>query len=154
MTAEGSTAPVCPEDFPPIADLVPHAAPMLAVEDVLTWSPGVATCRMTVRDGAPMVRDGRVPAVAVVEYLGQAVAACCGGEAYLGGEGVRYGVIIGCRSVTLERAEIAVGTELMLDVRRTRGNEMLSHFVCEARDSAGVVGAATMTVFHAEDMPQ
>jgi len=140
-------------DLPPIHDLVPHAPPILAVEEVVTWEPGLATCSMVVREGSPMVRDGRVAAVAAIEYLGQAVAACCGAEAYVGGEGVRYGVIIGCRKVTLARKWLPVGTELTLDVKRSRGNEMLSHFSCEARDSDGQVATATMTVYHATEMP-
>ena len=140
-------------EFPPIADLVPHAPPILAVEELVSWEPGVAQCRMTVRAGAPMVRDGRVLAVSAIEYLGQAVAACCGAEAYVGGEGVRYGVIIGCRSVTLARQWIPVGTELTLDVSRSRGNDTLSHFVCRAHDLRGEVATASMTVYHATEMP-
>ena len=126
---------------------------MLVVEEVVAWEPGQATCRMTVRDGAPMVADGRVAAAAAVEYLGQAVAACCGAEAYIGGEGVRYGVIIGCRSVTLDRDWLPVGTELTLEVSRSRGNDTLSHFTCQAYDASGSVARATMTVYHATEMP-
>ena len=145
--------------LPPVEDLVPHAAPMLALESVSRWEPGRATCHLTIRDDDLLVRDGAAPAVALIEYLGQAVAACCGAEAYAGGEGVRYGVIIGCRTVTLDCSELPVGTALRLEVTRSRGNEMLSHFQCEAfadgaDDDGGRLAAAQMTVFHAEDMPE
>ena len=37
--------------LPPIATLVPHAPPMLAVEQLLECTPGLASVGLTVRDG-------------------------------------------------------------------------------------------------------
>ncbi len=136
--------------LPRAADVVPHAPPILALDELIAWEPGRIEARAVVQETDPFVRDGAADAVAALEYMAQAVAACLGCEAYYAGEGVRVGMVVACREMTLERASFPVGSELLLEARRVRGDADLSHFETTARDESGeVVARATMTLIHA-----
>lgn len=139
--------------WPPIAELVPHAPPMILIDRMLDWEPGFARCELTVRDEAPFVSGGRIHSVVGIETMAQTVAACLGYEAYTGGEGVRVGVIIGCRRMDIERAWVPVGTRLIIEARRVRGNEMLSHFDCRVLDGESVVATSLLSLYHASEPP-
>ncbi len=140
-------------ELPPVADLVPHAPPTLALERLLSWSPGFARARLVVREGQLFVQDGRVAGIYLLEYLAQAVAACLGCEAFHADGSVRVGMVVGCRSMTLTRASLAVGSELLLEVRRVRGSDSASLFETEASDERGVIARAVLTLIHAEAPP-
>jgi len=140
--------------LPPVADLVPHEPPMLAVEELLACEAGRARARLRVPDRL-FARDGRVEAVVALEYMAQVVAACLGHEAAREGEGTRVGMVVACRRMTIERPVLVVGEELTVDVRRVRGTENLSHFDGETRDADGaVVARVTMTLVHGERPPE
>jgi predicted hotdog family 3-hydroxylacyl-ACP dehydratase len=134
--------------WPPIATLLPHAPPMLVLEELLEWSPGSATARMTVRSNGPFVRDGAVAGVCALEFMAQCVAACLGCEARQAGERVRVGVVIAVRELVIERASLPVGTELRIRVQRIRGSDTLSVFETTAEDGDRPVARAVMTLLH------
>lgn len=136
-----------------MADLVPHAPPMLVVDELVDWEAGRAECRMRLRDDAPFTRDGQVDSVVTLEYMAQAVAACLGHEAFLGGEGVRVGMIVGVRRMELLRPTVDVGAELRVIARRVRGNDTVSRFECGVLEGEETVSTAVMTLFHAEEPP-
>lgn len=139
--------------YPPIAELVPHGPPMRVLEELVEWEPGRAVCRMTVREGMPFVADGRLAAVTTIEHIAQAVAACLGHEAYVGGEGVRVGMLIGVRKMELHRPWIEVGSEMRVSVERVRGNEEVSTFRGEVTVDGERISTALTTLFHAERPP-
>lgn len=139
--------------YPAIAELIPHEGRMVLLEQMLEWAPGFALCRMRVREGSPYVSQGELAAAFTLEAMAQCVAACLGYEAFRGGEGVRVGMIIACRRFTVHRAKVAAGRELSIRARRTRGNDSLSHFECEVRDSEESVADALLTLFHGERPP-
>jgi len=141
--------------FPVITELVPHARPMLAVEELSSWSPGRATVRMTVRPDGLFVRDGVVDTLAALEFLAQGVAACLGYEAFQAGGTVRVGMVIACRAMTIERTPLVVGEELSIHVQRVRGADWLSHFDAQLDDATGErVARATLTLVHADAPPE
>lgn len=149
MSDEAAPAP----RYPPFAELVPHGPPMRVLEELIDWEPGRAICRMTVRDGIPFVRGGRMASVVTIEYIAQAVAACLGHEAYVGGEGVRVGMLVGVRKMTLHHPWITVGQELRVSVERVRGNDEVSTFRGEVTADDQLVATAMTTLFHAERPP-
>ncbi len=134
--------------LPPVADLLPHAAPMLVLESLLDWEPGRCTARMLLRADHPFVRDGHVAGVCLFEFMAQAVAACLGCEASSVGESVRAGMVIACRSMSVDCDVVPVGAELLLRARRVRGTKSISLFETEAELGGRVVSRAMMTLFH------
>ncbi len=146
--------PSSSDALPPVAELVPHEPPMLAVDELLACERGRARARMLVPERL-FGRDGRVDSVVTLEYMAQVVAACLGHEAVREGDGVRVGMVIACRSMTIERPTLTVGEELTIDVERVRGTESLSHFDGETRDASGaVVARVTMTLVHGDRPPE
>lgn len=140
--------------YPPIDDLVPHAPPMRAIEELIDWEPGRARCRMVLRSHSVFARGQKVPTMATLEFLAQSVAACLGYEAFQGGAGVRVGMIVGVRQIDFFTADMNVGDELILDVSRLRGTDDASTFVGEATIEGQVVARAHMTLVHPEKPPE
>jgi predicted hotdog family 3-hydroxylacyl-ACP dehydratase len=141
-------------ELAPVSELVPHQPPMLALDELLSWSPGHALARLTLRDGL-FARNGRVDAVMTLEFMAQGVAACLGQEALLGGHGPRVGMIIACRSLRIERPSLEVGEQLFVEVRQVRGAGHLSHYDTWTRDaSQTLVARASLTLMHGEQPPQ
>ena len=140
--------------FPAVSELVPHEPPVLALDALVAWRPGHAEARLTVRPDDPFVRDGRLDAVVLLEYMAQAVAACLGMEAYAGSGGVRVGMVIACRQMAIRRPSLAVGEVLAISADRVRGTDALSHYDGAVRDGDGeLVASATMTLVHGEKPP-
>lgn len=146
--------------YPAIAELVPHTGPMVLLDAMIDWAPGRAVCEMVVRELAPFVVEGAIGTPMLVEHMAQGVAACLGYEAYLGGVGVRVGMIIACRRFDASLPHVSVGDALRIEVKRSRGNDTLSHFECEVRrrrsgggDADEPVARATLTLFHGERPP-
>ncbi len=141
--------------FPAITELVPHAAPMVALEELVEFREGFARGRMTIRPEHPFVRNGEVQAVCALEYMAQGVAACLGMDAYTGGVGIRVGMVIACRELLLERDVLPVGTELWIEAECVRGSDYSSHFDTRLTDADGApIASATMTLVHGEAPPE
>jgi predicted hotdog family 3-hydroxylacyl-ACP dehydratase len=139
--------------YPPIDDLVPHAPPMRAIEEMIDWEPGRARCRMVLRAHSVFAEGPRVPTTATLEFLAQTVAACLGYEAFQGGGNVRVGMIVGVRQMDFFAAYMNVGDELILDVSRVRGTEDASTFIGEAKIGDQLIARAQMTLVHPESPP-
>jgi predicted hotdog family 3-hydroxylacyl-ACP dehydratase len=140
--------------FPPLDELIPHAGPMLLVDRLSAWAEGSATCTLLVRERAPFVDpSGQVESAVTIEYMAQTVAACLGYEALRGGGSVRVGMIIACKRFVAHGETLHVGDALVIDVKRVRGNELLSHFDCSVRRGTELFSEATLTLYHAEKPP-
>lgn len=141
-------------EFPAITELVPHEAPMLALDAVTGFADGRTTVRLTVRADSYFARSGTVDTVVALEYMAQTVAACLGQEAYSAGANVRVGMVIACRQMAVERPMLQVGEVLRIDAWRVRGNDSLSHFEAAVHDSANaLVATSTLTLVHGDTMP-
>lgn len=140
--------------FPPVADLVPHSPPTLAIDELVAWQPGRATLRLRVCDDSLLVHAGQVHGVVALEWMAQGIAACLGYEAFRGGGAVRVGMVIACRKMVLVRDSIAVGETLTIEVRCVRSNDSLSTYDATITAEGGApVAAATITILHAEQPP-
>ena len=142
-------------EYPAMTELVPHGAPMLAVEELLDWREGFARARLTVQSDNQFVREGSLDTVMTFEYMAQTVAACLGMESRQGGGGVRVGMVIASREMKIERASIAVGEELFFEANLVRGSDYSSMFKTETRDAQGeLVSTASLTLVHSEAPPE
>jgi predicted hotdog family 3-hydroxylacyl-ACP dehydratase len=139
--------------FPPIDELIPHAGPMILVEEMTHWREGEASCCMRVRERAPFVENGMVESAVTIEYMAQTVAACLGYEALRGGGTVRVGMIIACKRFAAHAACLYVDDPLLIEAKRVRGNETLSHFDCRVLRDGVPFSEATLTLYHAEKPP-
>lgn len=141
-------------DYPPIEELIPHTGPMVLLDTLDHWAPGEASCSLQIREGTPFVEQGRVEGATTLEHMAQCVAACLGYEALLGGDGVRVGMIIGCKRFELHAPYLYVGDGATVHARRIRGNETLSHFDCRLDRGGEVFATAVLTLFHGDKPPE
>jgi len=134
--------------LPPVAELVPHGPPMLAVDELLECEPGRALARLVVRE-RPFARDGRVETLVLLEPMSQVVAACLGHEASREGAAIRVGMVVACKELVLARPYVAVGEELLVRVERRQGTDQVSQFETETRGADGaLVARAALTLVH------
>lgn len=134
--------------YPPIESLLPHGEAIRELEALVDWAPGRAECRMRVGGTSKLVSRGVLESVLLFEPMAQAVAACLGYEAFRGGEGVRIGMIVACRSLRAHVARVPVGAELRVRVERMQGNDATSHFECAVLRDAEPIATATLTLVH------
>lgn len=122
---------------PDIRALVPHQGPMCLLDKVMHYDERAIACRATSHQSAgnPLRHEGRLPALAGIEYAAQALAAHC---ALVGaGSDLRadHGVLAGVRAVAL-RVDRLDDIDEALDVRAERliadGPRLLYSFVIQA----------------------
>lgn len=139
--------------LPPVSELIPHTGPMVLLEEMTTWAVGSAECRVRIRPRSAFVVDGRVEASVTLEYMAQAVAACLGYQARLGGNEMRVGMLIACKVFTAHDSHLSVGDEVTVTVARVSGNESISQFECRLRREGQPFAEAVLTVYHSEEPP-
>ncbi len=96
---------------PPVAAerLLPHASPMLLVEQLISYSPGRAEVTAVAKqDGLFSRADGTVEITALAELVAQSCAALNGYEDIINGRPIRRGFLVGCQNFSVEQALVAV----------------------------------------------
>lgn len=141
--------------FPwPIDDLLPHARPMILLDEVIGRVDGRFITAMTVREGAPFVEAGRgAPAHIAVEWMAQACGVQVGVEAKESGGTVRMGLLLGTRDFRAAVAWFAIGERLEVSVAPVFRDENMGSFDCVvARAGTGEeLAKAQLTVYQPED---
>jgi predicted hotdog family 3-hydroxylacyl-ACP dehydratase len=141
--------------YPAMTELVPHGLPMLALDELLDWKKGYARTRLTVSAESLFEHDGQIDTTVTIEYMAQAVAACLGMESRSGGGGVRVGMVIACRQMTIERPFLQVGEEIFIEAQLVHGSDFSSSFTTETRDAQGdLIAKARLMLVHGEEPPE
>ena len=137
-------------EFPSIAQLIPHREPMILLDEMLDWSPGQSKCRVTVREDARFVEEGRLETPFMIEHMAQAVAVCLGYEAFRGGNGIRVGMIVSCRTFESFTAGAEVGEVLIVSAEQRGANASVSGFECKVERDEVCIARAYMTLYYGE----
>ncbi|MBX8485903.1 hotdog family protein [Pseudomonas cichorii] len=104
----------------PLAELIPHAADMILIDQVLSFDEEQIQTRVTVRpDGLFSQPDGNLPAWIGVELMAQSVAAYAGCQARLKGEPVQLGFLLGSRKYECNVGHFPAGSELTIKATRS-----------------------------------
>jgi predicted hotdog family 3-hydroxylacyl-ACP dehydratase len=104
-------------------------------------------CRVVIREGAPFVEGGTVPAVIVLEYMAQAIGVQAGLRARDAGEAPRVGFLLGTRDLSLPPGGFEVGDDLLVEAVRIFGDESIGSFECTVRRRGVPVAAGTLNVY-------
>ncbi|HVP66834.1 MAG TPA: 3-hydroxylacyl-ACP dehydratase [Anaeromyxobacteraceae bacterium] len=132
---------------PPPAELVPHSGRAVLLDEVLEADEQRIRCRVVVRRDSAFLEDGRVPAVVVLEYMAQAIAALAGLLARASGRPPRVGFLLGSREFRLFADAFAVGDEILVEAVRVFGDESIGSFECSATRQGEPVASGTLNVF-------
>lgn len=134
--------------YPALRSLLPHRPPMILIDELLHCSPQQVVCAVTVRDGAPFVADGRVPALVSIEYFAQTVAAFYG---YISRDREHFtmGMLLGTRELELHTDDLHVGDALTVTGHEQWNGGNLAQFRCELHRGPELLAQAAISVLHA-----
>ncbi|MDJ0786917.1 MAG: 3-hydroxylacyl-ACP dehydratase [Myxococcota bacterium] len=119
-------------DFPPIAELLPHAGPMCLLHRVVSHEEGGTTCEAHGRDASVLALEtGELPALVTLEHMAQCVAAHGGLLARGRGLPPRPGLLLGTRRLALHADSLPADAKLRIHAAPGRLREVgLSTFDC------------------------
>lgn len=138
----------------PIDDLLPHARPMILIDEVIGRVDGRFVAALTVRPGAPFVEAGRgAPAHVAVEWMAQTCGANAGVEALEAGGPVRMGLLLGTRDFRCSIPWFTVGERLEVSVAAVFRDDEIGSFDCVVtRAGTGEeLAKAQLTVYQPAD---
>ena len=135
-----------------IEDVVPHRAPMLLLDRLLSADEDSVVVEGGVRHGQPFATDAGVPAFVGVEVMAQAIAAWAGCRAHRLGQPVKLGFLLGTRRYACARTHFAFGARLRVEARReVMGDNGLGMFACRLWHDGEPVADALLSVFEPPD---
>jgi len=133
--------------FPAIAEVLPHSAPMILLDEIVAYGGANIRCRATIRSDSMFVDAGRVRAIVSLEYMAQAVAAFAGMRGRSIGAPPRIGYVIGAREMALEVDQFEIGDELLVDAEEVWGDERMSSFRCRVTRDGRCVAEAGLNFY-------
>lgn len=114
--------------FGAIADYLPHRPPMLLIDRIDEVTDSRVVCSATIAPSCVFVRDGRVHASAMLEFIAQACAIHAGVTQRAQVTRPQPGMVISCREATLHVETYAVGDVLVITATRCPGAHPLTTF--------------------------
>jgi len=136
--------------LPTPAQVLTHEPPMILIDELVAASEKTLRTRVLLRDDSPFVQDGWVSSMVVIEYMAQTIAAMTGLRRRSGGEEIKRGYLLGCRSLELDAAELRSGDELIVEAEEIWSSEVLGQFRCSVSRRGESVAAGTLTVYQGE----
>jgi len=131
----------------PARELLPHREPMLLIDTLTAWQPGLARAGVRIAEANPFVdRRGRLDRLAPIEMLAQTAAAFKGYEAIILGTPVNAGFLVGLSDFVL-REEVRVGDRLRLEVRQTLALERTVVLAGEIMRGEQLLGGGVLKVW-------
>jgi predicted hotdog family 3-hydroxylacyl-ACP dehydratase len=132
--------------YPPPVAFMPHRPPMLMIDVLTHHTDDACTCTKTFRDGDPLVENGGVSALVMIELFAQTAAAHFGYAGFLAGGAMTSGALLGTRKIDLAVGTIAVDVPIAIVARRTMSMPPMAQFDCEARLGDRVIATGTINV--------
>jgi predicted hotdog family 3-hydroxylacyl-ACP dehydratase len=139
-------------NLPDIRLLVPHAGPMVLLDRVISAEEESLCAEVSIRPDSLFCTAEGVGAWVGLEYMAQAIGAYAGYVAYLRGEAVKIGFLLGTRRYECNRPFFSVGTRLQIHVKRVFQSENgMGSFECRIDDSGDQLASVTLTVYQPAD---
>ena len=120
---------------------------MLLLDEVVAWDDAHTECRVFLRDDSPFVASGRVASTLAIEYMAQCIAVFVGMEAYLRGEAIPLGFLVGARDISLPPDGFRVGDELSVQAAPIWGGQTIGSFECKVERGGEVMARGSLNVY-------
>jgi len=131
----------------PIEELLPHAAPMILVDRVLSFDAESGLIEITVRAGHPFATEEGVPAHIGIEYMAQACGALSGCWSRQNGTAVRVGFLLGTRNFRASQALLPLGLTMIAAIRLVIRDAEMGVFECRLLEGDKLVAEAQLNVY-------
>ena len=138
--------------WPDIRSLIPHSGAMVLLDRVIAVDEESLCAEVRIRPDSLFCAASGVGAWVGLEYMAQTIAAFAGYTAYLRGEAVKPGFLLGARRYECTVPMFSLGSLLRVHVRRVLQSENgLGSFRCRIEHGQEEVATATLTVFQPVD---
>lgn len=141
----------------PIEQLLPHAAPMILLDSLVSADEEQAVCLVNITPDSAFYNSQRnaVASYIGIEYMAQAIAAYAGVLAHAQCEAIRIGFLIGSRKVKIHHSEFKLGATLLVTVVKLYQEESgLSVFDCKIECQGQLYVEAKLNVFQPQNPEQ
>ena len=135
-------------DWPDIRSLIPQSGAMVLLDRVIAVDEESLCAEVRIRPDSLFCAASGVGAWVGLEYMAQTIAAFAGYTAYLRGEAVRPGFLLGARRYECTLPMFSPGNLLRVHVRRLlQSDNGLGSFQCRIEHEEQEIATATLTVF-------
>ena len=138
-----------------IEEVLPHARPMILLDEVTGMDESGLSAALTVRPGTPFFKAGRgVPAYVAIEWMAQACGAYVGVTALDARQPVRMGLLLGTRNFRATVPWFLPGERLIVLAAPVFMNAEMGAFDCRVSRAANDVELATasLTLYRPDDV--
>ena len=138
----------------PIAEVVPHRAPMILIDTLIEHGPDTLLTQTSITAQSPYFDASidAVPNYVGIEYMAQSIAALAGVEAKSRGEAIRVGFLLGSRKLQMHIPNYKLGESYQTRVTRLYQEESgLAVFDCQIFHQNTLVAEANVNVFQPQD---
>lgn len=143
--------------LPPIAELLPHAAPMILLDGVSHADAGQLDAHVTIGAHSLFNSGSGVGAWVGIEYMAQAIAAWAGYQGRQQGQPAKVGFLLGARRYQCSVPEFSNAMQLRVTARLLlQADNGLGSFDCAIIDAQTQqeLAQATVSVFQPHDAKQ
>jgi predicted hotdog family 3-hydroxylacyl-ACP dehydratase len=137
-----------------IDELLPHARPMILLDEVICVDEGTLTAALTIRPGVPFFEAGRgVAAHVAIEWMAQACGAYVGVAALDAREPIRLGLLLGTRNFEATVPWFLDGERLQVTVTLAYMDSEMGAFDCVVTRATNgdALAKACLTLYHPDD---
>lgn len=132
-----------------IKEVVPHAPPMILIDELVEVGLEHARCRVKI-DKNCLFFDrtaGFVPSYVGIEFMAQTIAAWAGFHSRKRGEKPSIGFLLGGRRYKSEISVFEEGLELDISCERLTKNDNMAAFSCVIEHDGTVLATCDLTVY-------
>ncbi len=135
----------------PIADLLPHEAPMLLLDRVEGYSADTAVAVVEIRPDHPLLAEDGVPAHVGIELMAQACGTHVGALARAEGQPVKLGFLLGSRDFRCDTDGFQVGDVLRIAVSVILMEDGMGVYDCRIERDGEAIATARLNLYQPKD---
>ncbi|MDA8230041.1 MAG: hypothetical protein M0006_01745 [Magnetospirillum sp.] len=131
----------------PVEALLPHAPPMVLLDEALGYAQDRIRVAAAIRPDHPFATPRGVPAHVGIELMAQACGAFAGAHALAAGGAPRLGFLLGTRRYQANDDWFRIGDRLEIWAQVAFRDEEMGVFDCRVERGGEVVAEAQLTVY-------
>jgi predicted hotdog family 3-hydroxylacyl-ACP dehydratase len=135
--------------FPHVASLVPHDAPMILVDNLITVDESSIHCQVFINEKSQFFDDKcrTIGSWVGIEYMAQSISAWSGYQSYLKKESSPIGFLLGSRHYHVESELFYEGDVLDIYAEKLMESEGMGAFSCSIKCNNNLLATAQLNVF-------
>lgn len=134
---------------PPLAQLLPHDAPMILVDKLISVGTENIHCQVTIRSDHLFFdsQSQAIPGYVGIELMAQTIAAWAGYHAWLQGKPSPIGFLLGCRRYHSEWSQFNEGAVLDIYAERLMQDNNMAVFSCQIVSQQQTIATSQLNTY-------